>query len=553
MQKISGNIVDVISGTIFPGIIEISDGKIKSITKNNEKYENYILPGLIDAHIHIESSMLPPSEFARLAVCHGVIGTVSDPHEIANVLGVDGVKFMIDNSKLVPFYFCFGIPSCVPATPFETSGANFGVKEIEEIIKKFGLTYFSEMMNFPGVINRDSSVMEKIDLVKKYGLIIDGHAPAVRGEDLKKYFSAGITTDHECMTIEEAEEKINIGMKVLIREGSAAKNLNALHSLFKTHPEMIMLCSDDRHPNDLVDGHIDQLIQRIVADYKHDFISVVRASTLNPKNHYKLDNGLLSVGDSADIVVMDQNYKVLQTIIKGKTVFDGKNSLIPHLENIEKPNNFELKECNEEDFYIKPPENCTKLRVIKVMDGELFTEETEIEKKMFEIDSKGNLLANQEIDCLKIAVISRYSSEKPKPALGLIQNFGLKNCAIASSVSHDSHNVIVIGTSEQLMMNAVNQIVKFKGGISISFISTQNQVVNEVLPLEIAGLLSADDGYLVAQKYSKIDKIAQEAHSKLKAPFMTLSFMALTVIPKLKISDFGLFDGIKFQFTNLFI
>jgi len=546
---IPGNIVDIIDRRIFKGKVEVADGRIRSIIEDNTiSLDNYILPGFIDVHVHIESSMLVPSEFARLAVVHGTVATVSDPHEIANVLGLKGIRYMIQNAKKVPFKFYFGAPSCVPATMFETAGAEITASDIRELFEKDGLLYLSEMMNYPGVLLKDSSVMEKIGIAKELGKPIDGHAPGLKGDDAKNYISAGITTDHECFELDEALDKIKYGMKILIREGSAAKNYEALHTLIKSHPDMVMFCSDDKHPNDLTVSHINELVRRSIAK-GYDIFDVLRCASLNPVSHYKLDVGLLRSGDPADFIVVNdlKEFKVKQTYINGRLVAEDGKTLIEHIDT-ETVNNFNIVVKRPEDFAIKEVLSTTndgvpivpRIRVIEAFDGQLITNELHTEPR----SSYGKLISDTEHDILKIAVIDRYHDGKP--AMGFIKRFGLKKGAIASSVAHDSHNIIAVGVTDEDICHAVNVVIEAKGGISAIYDGK-----TEVLPLPVAGIMTNDDGYQTAEKYSHIDKIVKQMGSQLEAPFMTLSFMALLVIPQLKLSDKGLFDSKQFKLIDL--
>ncbi len=536
--EISGNVVDVISGKIFPGNVKVENGKIISITPISNPVSNYILPGLVDSHIHIESSMLIPSEFARIAVVHGTVATVSDPHEIANVLGIDGIRYMIENGKKVPFKFYFGASSCVPATGFETSGASLGVTEIEELLAMPEIKYMSEMMNFPGVLYEDTEVMAKIAVAKKHSKPIDGHAPGLTGNDVKKYIETGITTDHECFTMDEALEKIRWGMNIQIREGSAAKNFEALIDLLANHPDQVFLCSDDKHPNDLVEGHINQLVKRAV-EKGYDPVTVIRSCTLNPVRHYQLDVGLLQPGDDADFIVVDnlKDFDILATYIRGQQVAGNGRSYINQVQESE-PNLFNTEKITPSDLRVES--DSTWVNCIRAFDGQLITENVRLEAKY----DNGNLVSNINSDVLKIMVMNRY--KKTKPVVGFINNFGFKTGAIASTVAHDSHNIIAVGTTDEQIARAVNLLVETKGGISLV-----NGGMEQVLPLPVAGLMSAKDGFLVAAAYDNMDKLAKSLGSKLNAPYMTLSFMALLVIPELKLSDMGLFDGKAFSFTTL--
>lgn len=537
-KKFSGNIVDVVNERIFPGTVSVENGCIISIVENNNEYDHFIIPGFIDAHIHIESSMLPPAEFARIAVRHGTVGVVSDPHEIANVIGLDGIRFMIENANSVPMKFYFSAPPCVPATKFETAGASITAEDIETLFSEYPeIRYLGEMMNVPGVLFDDPEVLEKIDVARKHQKLIDGHAPGLAGEDLQKYINAGITTDHECFTKNEALEKLSLGMKVQIREGSAAQNFDELIPLANEHYKNSMFCSDDKHPDDLLDGHINTLVKRAI-DKGVDSMKVLRMACVNPVEHYGLDVGLLQKGDPADFLFVDslQDFNIRKTIINGQVV-QKKGHVLFARKKCEKPNNFHALPKSMRDFYVE--HNYMKNPVIEVVDGQLITHKAE-----FEIKSENhNLISDPERDILKIAVVNRYVNRKP--SLAFIKNFGLKKGAIASSVAHDSHHIVVVGVSEKDMCDAVNLIIREKGGIAIT---SYDDNISEILPLPIAGLMSdkcADD---VAIKYAELDRMAKQLGSELSAPFMTLSFMALLVIPEIKLSDKGLFDSVNFKF-----
>ncbi|PIQ25773.1 MAG: adenine deaminase [Bacteroidetes bacterium CG18_big_fil_WC_8_21_14_2_50_41_14] len=539
--SLSGQIIDLHNQKIFPGTVHVEDGKIKNIVPEKVAGDQYILPGLIDAHIHIESSMLIPSEFAKIAVVHGTVATVSDPHEIANVLGIDGIKYMIANGKRVPFKFYFGASACVPATPFETAGYKFKTEEIEELLGMEEIKYLSEMMNFPGVINRDAWEMEKIAIAQRHNKPVDGHAPGVKGDAAKQYASAGVTTDHECFTMEEALDKIHCGMKIQIREGSAAKNFEALIDLLKDYPDKVLFCSDDKHPDDLVKGHINQMVVRAIHK-GYDPIKVLRSAILNPIKHYGLEVGTLQIGDHADMIVVDnlEDFNVLQTYINGQLVADKGKSLIDSVFE-DQPNNFNAEAILAKDLRVQPKGN--KLRVIEAYDGQLITGAIFANPKVVD----NNVVSDTERDLLKMVVLNRYE-RKAKPAIAFIKNFNLKEGAIASSVAHDSHNIVAVGTSDEYIARAINQVIAEKGGVTVV-----NKRVENTLPLPVAGLMSTCDGYKVAHHYYQIDLEAHKMGSTLRAPFMTLSFMALLVIPELKLSDKGLFDGKSFAFTDLFV
>lgn len=537
---ISGNLVDVLNEKIYPAEISIQDGKITSIKElNGTVLNNYILPGFIDAHVHVESSMLIPSEFARLAVTHGTVATVSDPHEIANVLGVDGIRYMINNGKKVPFKFYFGASSCVPATSFETAGAEVTAEDIKKLFTEDGLHYLSEMMNYPGVLHSDPVVMDKIKVAKELDKPVDGHAPGLKGEDAKKYIEAGITTDHECYTLEEALDKLKYGMNIIIREGSAAKNYEALHTIIPDFPQKVMFCSDDKHPNDLVVSHIDAIVRRSL-DHGYKLFDVLRCACVNPVFHYNLDVGLLRVNDPADFIVVNSltELTILKTYINGVLTAENGKTLIKRVE--EQPvNNFKAEPKQGSDFALM--RDCKTLNVIEALDGELITNKINATA----VSDNGNLISDTSNDILKLVVVNRYGSSE-KPAKAFIKGFGLKKGAIASCVAHDSHNIIAVGVTDEDIKDAVNAVIESRGGVSVA-----SEGKTEVLPLPVAGLMAIEDGYTVAEKYSKIDAVAKQLGTKLNAPFMTLSFMALLVIPLLKLSDKGLFDGSKFEFTDL--
>ncbi|PWH86470.1 adenine deaminase [Brumimicrobium oceani] len=539
MQEFKGNIVDIKNKQIIKGILKVENGKIHSILPNDEVPDQYILPGFIDAHVHVESSMLIPSEFARLAVKQGTVATISDPHEIGNVLGRAGVEYMINNGNETPFKFFFGAPSCVPATTFETAGGEIDLEDIRELFKFPRVNYLAEMMNYPGVLFRDEGVMAKIELAKSLDKRVDGHAPGLRGEDAKKYIEAGIETDHECFTKEEALDKLKYGMKILIREGSAAKNFEALYTLIDEFPSEIMLCSDDKHPNDFVLGHINQLVARAV-EKGCDLFNVLQAACINPIEHYRMDVGQLRVGDQADFCIVEdlKNFKVKQTVIDGNIVFENDEVKFARIDAA-LPNNFNCSPINSSQLKVVNTSN--KVRVIVVEDGQLVTKETEHILK----SEHGELLADVENDVLKVVVVNRYFDAKP--AVAFIKNFGLKEGAIASCVAHDSHNIIAVGTNDDDIQKAINLIVKEKGGISLA-----NGIEEEVLGLPVAGIMTTESGEKVAERYESLDQRSKELGAKLNAPFMTLSFCALLVIPQLKLSDKGLFDGGQFQFVSLY-
>jgi len=539
MTVIEGNLVDPVKREIYPALLEIEDGIISHI-KPAEKVTagRYIIPGFVDAHIHIESSMVVPAEFARLAVQHGTIATVSDPHEIANVCGIEGVEYMIENSRLVPMKFHFGAPSCVPATDFETSGARLDFEEVEQLLDRKDILYLSEMMNWPAVLNDDPAVYAKLNAAKKRGKPIDGHAPGLMGERAKKYASAGITTDHECFTYEEGLDKIRCGMMIAIREGSAAKNFQSLIPLLGEFPDRIMFCSDDKHPDDLLEGHINQLAARAVAQ-GFDLFDVLSACSVNTIRHYNLPVGMLQKGDRADFAIVSdlEEFNVSETWIDGECVYNGSVQFSnPEAAPI---NHFTKSEVKNQDFEIRTDhDGLLEVPVIVALDGELITEK---HVETLQAD-QGLILPDPDRDILKIALINRY--KKSPVSVGFIKNFGLTAGAIASSVAHDSHNIIAVGTDDESLRRVVQLIMDHEGGIAVA-----SPDGDEILPLPVGGIMSSEPAEQVAEKYKHLTERAKAMGSKLQAPFMTISFMGLLVIPSLKMSDLGLFDGETFQFV----
>lgn len=537
-MQVQGQIVDIANKRIYSGEITIANGKIVNIVEKEHEVKTFILPGFIDAHIHIESSMLVPSEFARIAVLHGTVGTISDPHEIANVLGKAGVYYMIENSKQVPLKFHFGAPSCVPATSFETAGAVIDSDGIKELLASPDIHYLAEMMNYPGVLFEDAEVMKKIAWAKHFKKPVDGHAPGLRGESIQKYIAAGITTDHECFTYDEAKEKLSLGMKVIIREGSAAKNFDALVDLLPDNFENMMFCSDDKHPDDLIVSHINALCARAVAKGM-DLFKVLQVACVNPVHHYNMNVGLLNVNDAADFIVVEDlvHFKVQKTFIDGNLVAENGVSFVEKIA-FETPNNFNIEKKNITDFEVSSA--AETIRVIEALEGQLITNEIHCKAMIQE----GKLVSDVTNDVLKMAVVNRYRDEKP--AIAFIKNFGLKEGAIASSVAHDCHNIVVVGTSDEEICKAVNLLIENRGGVC-----AVNGSQSKSLALPVAGIMSDQDGWEAGRLYQEIDAMAKELGSQLKAPFMTLSFMALLVIPDLKLSDKGLFSGKSFEFVNL--
>ncbi len=525
-MKITGNIVDIKNRKIYGGTVFFENGKIVSVEKDGRVHGNFIIPPFIDAHVHVESSMLVPSEFARLAAVHGTGACVSDPHEIANVLGMEGVRFMLDNAALTPFRFFFGAPSCVPATPFETSGATLSAENIEELFRDDRIKYLSEMMNFPGVLSGDETVMTKLAMAKAAGRPVDGHAPLLRGGNLKKYIQSGITTDHEAISYEEGREKISLGMKIQIREGSAAKNFEALFPLIDEAPDMCMLCSDDLHPDNLAAGHIN-LTVKLAVEKGADIFNVLTAACISPVEHYGLDCGLLQAGDSADFIVVDslKDFNVKQTWIKGVLCAENGVSLLKSVHS-EHPNRFCATIKSPADFALSV---SAPVDVITVEDGQLVT-------------GRIKAVPDPEHDILKLTVVNRY--DDAKSAIAFAKNFGLKNGAFASCVAHDSHNIICVGCDDFSIARAVNLVIKNRGGLSC--VCGDEELS---LPLPVGGIMTDADGHETAEKYREMDAMVKRMGSRLTAPFMTLSFMALLVIPSLKLSDKGLFDVEKFAFV----
>ncbi|MDN3687833.1 adenine deaminase [Cyclobacterium jeungdonense] len=538
--SVRGQYVDIEKREIYPAKIEVSNGHVKSVDRLPAAPPHYLLPGFIDAHVHVESSLLVPASFARLAVVHGTIATVSDPHEIANVCGMEGIAFMIANGEKTAFKFFFGAPSCVPATTFETAGDAISPEQIELLFKEGTIHYLAEMMNWPSVLAEDPLVMKKIQLAHKYGKPVDGHAPGLTGEKAAKYAAAGITTDHECITFEEGRDRIKNGMKVAIREGSAARNFEALIDLIDEFPEQVMFCSDDKHPDSLLEGHINQLVARAVSKGK-DLFDVLRAACITPVRHYGLPVGLLKEGDPADFILLKDliDFKVVETYIDGQLMAKEGQTRIPH-QDCQPVNRFKADHLDEAAFELK--HEGGPANVIQALDRQLITRKI----RVMVPESSGKVISDTQEDILKIAVINRYEKNCP-PQVALIKGFGLKEGAIASSVAHDSHNLIVVGVTDEDMRKAANMIIGRKGGLAAVDSRTE-----EVLPLEVAGLMSKADAFEVSRHYTRLDKMAKAMGSNLQSPFMTLSFMALLVIPSIKLSDKGLFDGEKFEFTQIF-
>jgi adenine deaminase len=541
--KVTANVVDIAGRRTYAADVAVENGRIAAITESTARPTTYLLPGFVDAHVHVESSMLVPSEFARVAVTHGTVATVSDPHEIGNVLGVAGVRYMLENAAQVPFKFNFGAPSCVPATTFETAGAEITVAEVEELLDDPCILYLSEMMNFPGILYGDAACLAKVKAAKEHRKPVDGHAPGLRGEQAAQYIAAGITTDHECFTKEEALDKLAAGCKISIREGSAARNFEALYTLLGEHPGMTMLCSDDKHPDELLVGHINKLVRRAV-ECGVDMYDALRAACVTPVEHYGLDVGQLRVGDPADFIEVDslKEFNVLRTWIDGRLVAENGVTTIERVEP-RVVNRFVSSTIKAEGIAVSAPADSTmKLQVIEALDGQLITNRLEFPVQVV----NEAVHAQLELDILKLVVVNRYY--KAPPAIAFIKNFGLKHGAMASSVAHDSHNVIAVGSDDADIAAAVNLVMNAGGGLSAACVAEE---VAEVLPLPIAGLMATGTCEEVGHAYGKLDKLVKAWGSPLRSPYMTLSFMALLVIPALKLSDRGLFDGAKFEFTDL--
>ncbi|MFT5300389.1 MAG: adenine deaminase [Mariniblastus sp.] len=537
--SLTHNLVDVANHSIFPARVSVRDGVIEEIQRV-EKASNFLLPGFVDAHIHVESSMLLPSEFARVAVRHGTVATVSDPHEIANVCGLDGVELMLRNASQTNFKFCFGAPACVPATTFETAGATLNTHDVANLLADPRIGYLSEMMDFPGVLNGSPEIIAKIKSAQANGKPVDGHAPGLRGDDAVRYFGAGISTDHECFTKAEALDKLAAGCKIAIREGSAARNFDALESLIDEFPDRIMLCSDDKHPDEFLLGHIDQLVARAVAAGR-DVMNVLRAACLNPVEHYALNVGQLRVGDPADFIVVDNlvDFRVAQTYLDGTLAAEHGRCLMPTT-STETLNHFVATPITPAQLTV--PVRGNKIRVIEAIEGQLITR-CQIRDC---IALEGQAVADVETDLLKIVVVNRY--QPAPPAIAFVTGFGLRSGAIASSVAHDSHNVVAVGTTDESLAAAINAVIESNGGLAVT-----DDGSTQVLPLPVAGLMSTESGDSVGRKYSELDARIKSLGTPLRSPLMTLSFMPLLVIPSLKLSDQGLFDVDEFGFVSLFV
>ncbi|MCP3858406.1 MAG: adenine deaminase [Phycisphaeraceae bacterium] len=543
MKTLRHRIVDLHARRILPAEVDVLDGRIDAIRPLDSDASvtpGVLLPGFVDAHVHVESSMLPPAEFARVAVRHGTVATVSDPHEIANVLGEAGLDFMLEDAARACMPIHFGVPSCVPATDFETAGASLDSTAVARLLEDDRFRYLSEMMNWPGVLHQDPEVMAKIAAAKRLGKPVDGHAPGLRGDDAVRYAAAGITTDHECFSLEEARDKAQAGMKILIREGSAARNLDALLPILTEFPHLAMFSTDDAHPDELLKGHLDRSVARCVA-HGVDVFDVLRAACLHPVEHYGLDVGLLREGDRADFILVDDlvDFRVSRTWIEGRLVAEDGRCTVPGAA-VATPNVFRDARFEPSDFEIEADVPDARVRVIEAEDGELVTGES-----IATLATKDGVLQPAPADdVLLVAVCNRYAPAPP--AVAFIRGFGLRRGAIASSVAHDSHQVIAVGTSPDAVSTAVNAVFERRGGlVAVDGDRTAG------LSLPIAGLMSDRPAEEVAAGYEAVSAVARDLGSTLQAPFMTLSFMALLVIPSLKLGDRGLFDGNAFAFTSV--
>lgn len=538
MEKIEGNIIDVVAERVFKGRIFYNERIVRIEEDDKVTSSQYILPGLVDAHVHIESSMLSPLEYSKVAIKHGVLAAVTDPHEIANVCGVEGIEFMLQNAALSPMKISTGAPSCVPATPFETSGAVIGVKEINDLFKNGKCTHLSEMMNFPGVIGKNQEVVRKLNMAHKYKLPVDGHAPLLTGLDLRRYVNAGISTDHECTTVKEAKEKIGLGMKIMLRQSSASRDFEKLMPLIESNPGDIMFCTDDCHPDELVNGYINELVKKaLLANF--DLWSVLKGATVNAVRHYSLGLGLLQEGDSADFIVVNNlaDFNILASVLNGSLVFNG-NTVDISVQTGGAINNFYQNTLSIDDLKVR--NKGSWIRVIELIPDSLLTKALR-----WPINSIGEFIeSDTKNDILKIVVLNRYS--KAKPVVGFIKGFQLKKGAIAGTIAHDSHNIVAVGVSDDDLLMAIEQIQKMRGGLLVF-----DGVKYESLALPIAGLMSDQAAGIVAKKYKILSKKANDLGCTMHAPFMTMAFMSLLVIPELKIGDRGLFDVNRFAFVDL--
>jgi len=553
-----GSLVNVYSGNISESYIGVKDGRIIYVggkpiraTKNLDVGSKFILPAYIDGHVHIESSLVTPSQFALAAIPRGTCCVVADPHEIANVCGVEGIKYMIEDSARTPLKIYFMIPSCVPATNLETSGAKIGLKEIEELKGLKQILGLGEVMNFPGVIKGEEEVMAKIRACE--GMVIDGHAPGLRGEELCAYIAAGVMSDHESVTAEEAMEKISLGMWVMIREGSTAKNLSELAAIVsKGCPERVMLVTDDQHADDLLaEGHLDHVLRRAVEE-GIDPVDAVRMVTVKPAEYFGLRRlGGVSPGKCADMVIVDdlKEFKAEMVFIDGRIVAkEGKylGSVGRSIVKKEVEKTVHIGELLPADLKVihRGPEGKVETRVIEVVPDQIITNEMLCELPV----ENGEVLPDLEKDIVKICVVERHR-ETGRIGKGFVKGFGLKEGALASTVAHDSHNIIAMGVSDDEICRAVNRLREINGGL----VAVNGNEVKSELPLPIAGLMSDRGVEFVAERMDELNKSASDLGCHLRSPFMALSFLALPVIPKLKITDLGLVDVEQMKVVDLLV
>ena len=543
-----GHIVDVVSREIFDGTLTVEDGKIAEIKRGGlperERPYPYLMPGFIDSHVHIESSMMVPHEFARIAVSHGTIGVIADPHEIANVLGVEGVDYMIRSGRMAQFNFCFGAPSCVPALggDVETNGATIDAEDIEKLMARPDIGFLAEMMNYPGVLAGDGEIMRKIEAARRHGKPVDGHAPGLTGHQRDQYAAAGITTDHECSTLEEGRSCIKAGMKVIIREGGAARDYEQLSPLIAESPDMVMLCTDDCHPEDFVREHINAIVMRALAD-GYDLWDILQAACVNPQRHYHLDWGLLQQGDPATFIIVDTvgpHFKVQSTVIRGMEVYSyNSSSLAMYLQltasdykgdHQDYPNNFVAAPITEDDIFYNIKPGAAE-HIINATDGSLVTghEVWRMGASMFSD-------THPWLEVEKIVVYNRYQ-RGAKPMVGLIHGFGITNGAIAGSVAHDCHNIVAVGSNDGYIVRAINRVIEMGGGLVVVSADEENDI-----PLPIAGLMAPLTGHELAFRSMIMRQKVHDIGCMMKDPFITMAFMALPVIPNLKLTDRHLMD-----------
>jgi len=547
-------IVNVFSNEIIEGNLAIDSGKIIGIGDYQGLNEidlegKYLSPGLIDSHVHMESSMILPSQFARAVVPKGTTSVITDPHEIANVCGLEGIKFMMDSTKDLPLNVYYMLPSCVPATPFENSGARLEAKELEKLMSNPMVLGLGEMMNYPGVIGGDSKIIEKLKLAQDYNKIIDGHSPDIKNERLNAYIIGGVKTDHECSTIDEMNDRLRRGMYISIREGSAAKNLEILiKGITLENERRCLFCTDDRHPEDIMkSGHIDNNIRMAIKN-KIDPITAIKMATINVCECYGIKNlGAIAPGYDADLIIIDdlEKFNVLEVIKDGKFVAkDGKELFQVEKEDITKVSNtINFKKIYEKDLKIKLTNNY--VNVMKLLPHSLLTEKV---IRKVERDREGYFKFNDEKDILKLIVVERHNATG-NIGFSLVENFNLKEGAIASTVSNDSHNILVIGDNDHDIYLAIEEIEKIQGGVVI----VSKGKILEKLELPIGGLISDKPIEEVKDILEKMHKIAHDrlGVNKDLDPFMTLAFLALPVIPEIKVTDKGLFDVVNFKFIDI--